>query len=125
MEDLFSLENIMMLAFALAFIFSMGKLYMFMPNKPLEDDDTTSESVETLIHILEESVCALHKEQLPLEEQELYERICEHEKFDKKHFWRFNQNRLRQLIQNYYLRHPEIRSLEQIARKKATETSDV
>lgn len=90
-----------------AFIGGLGlafwKLYLFFPKTPLADDDTTPESVELLEKIMVES----YRE--GISNTELYEAMQRHNDFDPKHFWRFNENRLRHLIEHYRFKEPSFR----------------
>lgn len=97
------IEWIMMGSFVGALGLSVWKLYLFFPNKRLSDDDTTRESTELLIRIMIESN---HPD---LSEEKLFELMQKHPEFDRKHFWRFNQNRLRQLIIHYRFIDPKFR----------------
>ncbi len=99
------LEWIMLGSFAASLILTGWKLYAFMPMKQLPDDDTTPESVELLERIMVECNNA-HEH---LDEESLYQMMTEHHEFDHKHFWRFNENRLRHLIEHYRLRDPNFR----------------
>jgi hypothetical protein len=78
-------------------------VYLFLPQKPLADDDTTPESVALLERIMVES------NQVGMSEEALYEQMLTHPEFDPKHFWRFNENRLRHLIEHYRLKEPNFR----------------
>lgn len=97
------IEWIMMGAFIGGLGLSVWKLYVFMPNKPLSDDDTTSESVALLEYIMVEC----HSPELT--HTELYTAMISHPKFDPKHFWRFNENRLHHLIEHYRFKDPGFR----------------
>jgi hypothetical protein len=97
------IEWLMMGAFIAALALSVWKLYAFFPNKPLADDDTTPESVALLEKIMVES------NQEGMSESQLYEKMLSHNDFDLKHFWRFNENRLRHLIEHYRLKEPNFR----------------
>ena len=99
------IELIMMLAFIGGLVLTLYKVYLFLPQKPLADDDTTRESVELLEKIMVECNSA-HEH---LDEESLYQMMCEHHDFDPKHFWRFNENRLRHLIEHYRLKEPNFR----------------
>ncbi|ADR34980.1 hypothetical protein Sulku_2320 [Sulfuricurvum kujiense DSM 16994] len=99
------LEWIMFGSFVAGLGLSVWKLYAFMPMKRLSDDDTTPESVEQLERIMVECNNA-HEH---LDEESLYQLMCEHHEFDHKHFWRFNENRLRHLIEHYRLKYPDFR----------------
>jgi len=98
-----TIEWVMMAAFIGGLALSLYKVYLFLPQKPLADDDTTSESVELLERIMKES----NKE--GMSEEGLYEQMLTHPEFDPKHFWRFNENRLRHLIEHYRLKEPNFR----------------
>lgn len=95
-----TIELIMMIAFIGGLAISLYKVYLFLPQKPLTDDDTTPESVELLERIMVES------NQVGMSEEALYKQMLIHPEFDPKHFWRFNENRLRQLIAHYRLKEP-------------------
>ena len=97
------LEWIMMGAFVAGLGLSVWKLYYFFPTKRLADDDTTPESVELLERIMVESY---HE---GISHAELYEAMQAHSDFDPKHFWRFNENRLRHLIEHYRFKDPNFR----------------
>jgi len=97
------IEWLMMGAFVLGLGLSVWKLYLFFPTKRLEDDDSTEESVELLIRIMVES------NRPGMDEIELYQSMLNHPDFDPKHFWRFNQNRLRQLIIHHRFTDPQFR----------------
>lgn len=93
----------MMGAFITGLGLSAWKLYPFLPSQPLEDDDTTAQSTLTLEKIMVE---CNHD---GMNEEELYEKMRQHPEFDPNHFWRFNPNRLRHLIQDYRLKEPNFR----------------
>lgn len=92
-----------MVAFIAGLALSLYKVYLFLPQKPLADDDTTPESVALLEQIMVES------NQEGMSETKLYEKMLTHSEFDSKHFWRFNENRLKQLIAHYRLKEPSFR----------------
>lgn len=95
----------MMGAFIAALALSVWKLYAFFPNKRLSDDDTTPESVALLEQILIET-----DHNFPgLDETTLYQKMQIHPLFDPKHFWRFNENRLRRLIAHCRFKDPHFR----------------
>lgn len=100
-----TVELIMMLAFASGLVLMLYKVYLFLPQKPLADDDTTPESIETLERIMVECNTA-HEH---LDEESLFQMMSAHHDFDSKHFWRFNENRLRHLIEHYRLKEPDFR----------------
>ena len=80
-----------MLVFIVIFILSIWKIYAFLPNKELADDDTTQKSQEELIQIIKKH----WTKDIP--SKELLKLIQNDSSFDKKHFWRFNENKLNQL----------------------------
>lgn len=98
-----TIEWIMMAAFIGGLALSLYKVYLFLPQKPLADDDTTPESVALLERIMIES------NQREISEERLFEKMLTHPEFDSKHFWRFNENRLKQLIAHYRLKEPDFR----------------
>lgn len=81
------------------------KLYVFFPNKPLLDDDTTPLAIEKLQQIMVEC----DRLTPHLDDESLFQHIIEHPDFDSTFFWRFNLNRLRHLIENYRLQEPNFR----------------
>lgn len=98
-----TIEWIMLGAFIAALGLSAWKVYLFLPSKPLQDDDTTVQSVQQLEKIMLE--CNHNK----MSEEELFEKMVQHPEFDPHHFWRFNLNRLRHLIRNYRFNDPDFR----------------
>lgn len=107
------LASIMMGAFALALALSLWKIYKFLPNKQLEDDDNTNESIEQLTCIM---IDTIQTSSTPPTHKELFILITSHNDFDEKHFWRFNENKLHQLLQKYYAIH-NLGSIEEIHQK--------
>jgi len=105
------IETLMMIAFAVALVLSIWKLYAFFPKKQLKDDDTTPESVNELTTLMVQCIIDGHNEDGVLTHEELYLRITTHEKFNSKHFWRFNQNRLNHLLNSYYIMNPHLESI--------------
>jgi hypothetical protein len=41
-------------------------------------------------------------------------KVKEDESFDSEHFWRFNQNKLKQILNRYYLENKDVSSLEDL-----------
>lgn len=93
----------MMGAFIVALGLSSWKMIVFLPSKPLLDDDTTAESIELLEKIMIES------NQEGMSEEILLETMKRHDEFDANHFWRFNLNKLKQLIRSHRLKEPNFR----------------
>lgn len=86
-------------------ILTVWKLYAFLPLRRLEDDDTTPESVELLERIMVET----DRSAPGMNDEALYAAMTRHPEFDPVHFWRFNPNRLRHLIEHYRFKHPDFR----------------
>lgn len=99
------IQWIMLGAFICALGLSILKLYVFFPNKPLADDDTTPQAVEKLQRIMVEC----DNIEPHLDEESLLQKIMKHPDFDSAFFWRFNLNRLRHLIEDYRLKDPNFR----------------
>ena len=107
----FETSTLMMLFFIVFFAISFWKIYAFLPNEQLADDDTTKESQKELVNLM---LRVIKESRGKLNSYELFEHIINHENFNKKHFWRFNQNRLNQLLASYYVQHPHTQSIEDI-----------
>jgi len=99
----------MMVAFILALGFSGWKLYAFMPKEQLKDDDTTVGSIEELKNMMYDVIGSGE-----LDEEAICAKMREHPKFDHEHFWRFNLNRLKQLLNSHYIDYPEHQSTQHI-----------
>jgi len=113
-----TVEIAMMVAFVLALGLSGWKLYAFMPKEPLKDDDTNLQSTQELMALM---YCVIATEIAT--EEALLEEMKKHPDFDAEHFWRFNHNRLKKLLEKHYLTHPEHNSLEEIVSSLKEETS--
>lgn len=100
-----TIEWIMLAAFIGGLGLAVAKFYLFFPSKQLHDDDTTPEAVEKLTRIMVET----NLNYPGLSEEELLEKMKEHSDFDADHFWRFNHNRLRLLIERYRFSDPGFR----------------
>ena len=111
------MENIklmMIVGFVFALLFSLWKVYSFVPKKPLEDDDKTPEATRKLTEVMVTCIVESFESGIELTESLLFERMKTHETFDKEHFWRFNQNRLNQLLRLYYVTNPSASTLRDI-----------
>ena len=98
-----------MILFVISLIIAIWKIYVFLPDRVLEDNDTDKRSVEELESIMlecidEENNC--HKK--------IYSAMKEHDRFDKEHYWRFNENRLRHLLNGYFLKNKSVKTIEDI-----------
>ena len=114
MEIELDTPTLMMIFFILFLVMSIWKIYAFLPNKALADDDTTEASQEELTNLV---LSVLKKSDGKLTNVELCEKVMSDEAFDKEHFWRFNLNKLNQLLTHYYLKHPETTTIEEIYKK--------
>jgi len=103
----------MMIFFVISFIGGIWKVYTFLPTKQLADDDTTKESQEELLKIMLKVIKASDGE---LNHTQLFEKVKNDEIFDEKRFWRFNQNRLNQLLNYYHLENSHTSSIKEIYR---------
>jgi len=106
-----SISNLMIIFFIISLVVSIWKIYAFLPNKELSDDDTTKESVEELQAIV---LKVLKNSNGIVSYKELCLKVKEDESFDSEHFWRFNQNKLKQILNRYYLENKDISSLEDL-----------
>ena len=103
------INTIMMIVFVIALIISMWKIYVFLPNKVLEDDDTNDKAVAEL-----ETIMLLCITKPSMNTTELFAAMKEYKDFDKKHYWRFNQNRLNHLLHTYFVKNAGIASINDI-----------
>ncbi|MBU1657919.1 hypothetical protein KKG72_02570 [bacterium] len=107
----FETSTLMMLFFIIFLIISIWKIYAFLPNKQLADDDTTNDSQQQLQNLM---LNIIKKRNGNIDGIELFELMKNDKDFDKKHFWRFNQNKLNQLLVHYYMQNPHAKSIEDI-----------
>jgi len=107
-------STLMMIFFILFLIMSIWKIYAFLPNKQLADDDTTEASQEELLKMI---VSVIKRSDENITTKELLHMIKEDKNFDTKHFWRFNENRLLQILQAYYREYPETSTIKCIHQK--------
>jgi hypothetical protein len=101
----------MLIFFVLFLILSIWKIYAFLPNKQLEDDDRTKEAHEELKSLMFK---VIKDNKGNLNNKELFLAMLEDENFDSQLFWRFNHNRLNQLINQYYIENPHAKSIMDI-----------
>ena len=104
----FSTSTLMMIFFIIALVASIWKIYAFLPNKALEDDDTTDD-VQTKLLLLMLKV--IKENEGNLTNEELFFKIQENEEFDSEVFWRFNHNKLNQILSKYYIQNPNASSI--------------
>jgi len=101
----------MLIFFVALLTVSIWKIYAFLPNKQLKDDDTTKESQEELLGVILKAIKECRGE---VSREELFAKVKSDETFDEKKFWRFNQNRLNQLLSHYYLQNPHTKNIADI-----------
>ncbi len=106
-----STSTLMLIFFIIFLILSIWKIWAFLPNKQLADDDRTEESEKELLRIVFK---VIQENKGNLTNQELFFKIEEDETFDSQLFWRFNLNRLNQLLKSYYQNNPNISSIKDI-----------
>jgi len=105
----------MMFFFLLSLGASIWKIWAFLPNKALEDDDTTQDAQKALMELM---VKVIEEKKGECSNQELFIAMNEHSDFDSKLFWRFNLNRLNHLLNAYYSEQPEVSSIKEIYSKR-------
>lgn len=111
MDFNFSTATWMLLFFILFLAISIWKISAFLPNKPLLDDDKTEEATEELEKLMLKVI--LQKKGL-LDEKELFFAMSKDEDFNSELFWRFNLNRLKNLLRNYYTKNPSTTNITSI-----------
>ena len=114
MDFEFSTSTWMLLFFILFLAISIWKIYAFLPNKQLDDDDTTDDAQNELLSIMVDTV---KRHSSDITTDELYIYMVENEDFNKEKYWRFNKNRLNKLLELYYLKNQDINSINDIYNK--------
>ena len=104
-------STLMMIFFVIFLVLSIWKIYAFLPNKQLEDDDKTKEAQSELIRLM---LKVIKDKKGKVDNKELFFAIIEDNEFDSKLFWRFNHNRLNQLLNQYYIKNPHAKSITDI-----------
>ncbi len=104
-------STLMMIFFIILLAVSIWKIYAFLPNKALVDDDTTKESHDELIALV---LNVIRKSDGKLDLNELFLKVTDDAEFNSTHYWRFNHNRLKKLLEHYYLENENIKSIEDI-----------
>jgi len=110
----FSTSTLMMIFFIIFLILSIWKIYAFLPNKQLQDDDTTDNVQAELIRL---TLKVIKENNGKLTNEQLFFKIQEDEEFDNEVFWRFNHNKLNQLLNKYYIKNPNTSSILDIYNK--------
>ena len=108
------ISSIMMGFFIILLILSIWKIYVFLPNKELEDDDSTQEAQENIKKVL---LLVVKENRGDLTKTRLFLKMQEHKEFDTKKHWRFNENKLNQLLNYYYNENPQIKNIGDIYEK--------
>jgi hypothetical protein len=94
-----NLETIMMVAFVVAVALSVYKVYVIFEKQGSDGVDMNTienEIIEIIYAILQ---------QKKLSQQELFEAIQKHEKFDNERYKNFNLNRYNQILYRLYMKH--------------------
>lgn len=100
-----TIQWLMMSGFILALGLSGWKLYLFLPSKPLPNDERDPQSVQKLQEIMVEC----NQINPNMDEETLFQKMTQHKDFDSKYYWRFNLNRLFHLIEDYRFKDPDFR----------------
>jgi len=112
-----SLSTWMKVAFVAFMIVGIWKIYAFLPTKELADDDRKEEAEKELLALM---LHVIRKHKGNLTSKELFFAIQEDEGFNTKLFWRFNHNRLNQLLKTYYVQNPNTNSILTIYKELET-----
>ena len=104
-------SNLMLIFFILFFAVSFWKIYAFLPNRQLEDDDTTEEAQKQLQSLM---IKVIKNNNADMDSKKLLNLMIADEDFNKERFWRFNENRLNRLLSSYFLQNPHLKDLKDI-----------
>ena len=91
-------STMMMIFFVLLLIVSIWKIYAFLPNEQLLDDDTTKEAQDAIKALM---IKVIKENSADIDSKKLFELMINDAEFDKERFWRFNQNKLNNLLSKY------------------------
>lgn len=111
MDIEFSTSTWMLLFFILFLVASIWKIWVFLPEKQLADDDTTIEATAQLEKLM---LKIIYKTQGEIDEKNLFSQMIEDEDFNNKLFWRFNLNRLKHLLHSYYTKNSNTSTIKSI-----------
>nr|WP_275755458.1 hypothetical protein [Sulfurimonas sp. SAG-AH-194-C21] len=101
----------MLLFFLLFLTLSIWKIWAFLPNEQLVDDDRTEGSQEELISLM---LKVIKDKKGNIQEDELLYAMKKDKDFNAKLFWRFNQNRLKHLLDSFYIKNSNTQSIKDI-----------
>jgi hypothetical protein len=105
MTNMETIQWLMLIGFTVALGLSLWKVYLFLPSKPLPNDERDPESVQKLQQIMIEC----NRIDPTMDTETLFQKIVQHKDFDAKFYWRFNLNRLIHLIEDYRFKDPNFR----------------
>ena len=91
-------STIMLVFFLFLLTASIWKIWAFLPNEQLPDDDRTEESQKELTHLM---LKIIKNEKGEISASELFLAMKKDEEFNSQLFWRFNLNRLIHLIKEH------------------------
>ena len=101
----------MLVFFILFLVMSIWKIWAFLPNKQLADDDKTEDSENELKSLM---LKVIRENRGEIDEKELFLQMSKDENFNSELFWRFNLNRLKQLLNVYYMQNPSTQNIKDI-----------
>ena len=107
-------QTLMMIFFIILVAISFYKIRQFLPQEQLADDDTTQESQNDLEYLM---LKVIKNNNGNLTNISLFEKMLEDEDFESQRFWRFNHNKLNQLLNRYYTQNPDAQSIMDIYEK--------
>jgi len=91
-------STIMLVFFLFLLTLSIWKIWAFLPNEQLADDDRTEESQKELTHLMLKIIKDYKGE---INASDLFLEMKKDEEFNSQLFWRFNLNRLMHLIKEH------------------------
>ena len=101
----------MLVFFILFLVMSIWKIWAFLPNKQLADDDKTEDSENELKSLM---MKVIRENKGEIDEKELFLQMSKDESFNSELFWRFNLNRLKQILNVYYMQNPDTQDIKGI-----------
>jgi len=101
----------MLVFFILFLVMSIWKIWAFLPNKQLADDDKTEDSENELKSLM---MKIIKENKGEIDEKELFLQMSKDENFNSELFWRFNLNRLKQILNIYYMQNHNVHDIKGI-----------